>query len=101
MKASSVGTTDTFKSKKVAGESKARPDEILDLRGTMCPMNLVKVKLALEQMEDGRNLRVLIDTGEPMRSIPRATKEEGHKIISAEKIGDDSFGLVIRKGGGG
>ncbi len=74
-------------------------DETIDLRGVKCPMNFVKIKLKLEQMDTGRNLEALVDTGEPMRSIPRAIKEEGHQIIHAEKLGaDGGFSLLIRKG---
>ncbi len=79
-------------------ETERRVDETLDLRGVGCPMNFVKVKLKLEQMDEGQNLNAIVDTGEPMRSIPRAIKEEGHKIIHAEKLGADGFSLLIRKG---
>jgi tRNA 2-thiouridine synthesizing protein A len=75
-------------------------DESLDLRGVKCPINFVKIKLKLEEMDDGQNLEVIIDTGEPMRNIPRAIKEEGHRITSAEKLSDDAFSLLVNKGGG-
>jgi tRNA 2-thiouridine synthesizing protein A len=85
---------------KIAAGISAITDEALDLRGVKCPMNLVQLKLALEKVQDGANLQVVLDTGEPMRSIPRATKDEGHKIISAEKLDENSFSLLIEKGGG-
>jgi len=74
-------------------------DDRLDLKGVICPINFVKAKLKLEEMEDGQNLEIIIDDGEPMQNVPRSIKEEGHKIIKVEKLSDGSFRLLIRKGG--
>jgi len=75
-------------------------DAQLDLRGIKCPMDFVKTKLKLEGMQNGQNLEVILDDDEPMRNVPRSVKEEGHKIIKVEKQGDNSFILLIKKGGG-
>ena len=68
----------------------------LDLRGVVCPMNFVKTKLKLEEMNQGEILEVVIDQGEPMANVPRSIKEEGHKIIKVEKI-DNHFCLWVEK----
>ena len=73
-----------------------RPAANLDLRGVICPVNFVKTKLKLEEMNIGEILEVLIDTGEPIANVPRSIKEEGHKIIKVEKI-DGHFRLLIEK----
>ncbi|MEK6713072.1 MAG: sulfurtransferase TusA family protein, partial [Nitrospirota bacterium] len=57
------------------------PDDTLDLKGVLCPINFVKTKLKLEEMEVGQVLEVILDDGEPMRNVPRSVKAEGHKII--------------------
>ncbi|MFQ3675031.1 MAG: sulfurtransferase TusA family protein, partial [Endomicrobiia bacterium] len=54
-------------------------DEKLDLRGISCPMNFVKTKLKLEEMQKDEILEVLLDDGEPIINVPRSVKEEGHK----------------------
>jgi tRNA 2-thiouridine synthesizing protein A len=72
----------------------------LDLRGVKCPINFVKIKLQLEELEKGDILEVHVDDGEPMRNVPRSVKEEGHKIIKADKL-ENSFRLYVQKGGGG
>ena len=72
-------------------------DESIDLRGILCPLNFVHAKLKLEEMEDGQLLEVILDDGEPMRNVPRSVKEEGHRIIHVEDLGDGTFKLVIRK----
>ena len=73
-----------------------KPAANLDLRGVICPVNFVKTKLKLEEMNIGEILEVLIDAGEPIANVPRSIKEEGHKIIKVEKI-DSHFRLLIEK----
>lgn len=72
----------------------------LNLKGVLCPLNFVKTKLKLEEMENGQILEIILDDGEPMQNVPRSIKEEGHKIIKVEKLSDGSFKLLIKKGGG-
>lgn len=74
-----------------------KPDDSLDLRGVLCPMNFVKTKLKLEEMEGGQVLEVFLDEGEPMRSVPRSVKEEGHKIIQVENL-EKGYRILIKKG---
>jgi len=74
-----------------------KPDANLDLRGVVCPINFVKTKLKLGEMNNGEILEIVIDPGEPMANVPRSIKEEGHKIIKVEKI-NDHFRLLIEKG---
>ena len=73
-----------------------KPDALLDLRGVVCPINFVKTKLKLEEMAKGQILEIVIDPGEPMANVPRSIKEEGHRIIKAEKV-DNHFRLLIEK----
>lgn len=73
-----------------------KPDEILDLRGVTCPINFVKTKLKLEEMDSGKILEITIDDGEPIRNVPRAVKEEGHQILKVEKISEHWI-LLIKK----
>lgn len=76
------------------------PDVHLDLRGVVCPINFVKTKLKLEEMQQGQILEIVIDEGEPITNVPRSIKEEGHKIIKVEKL-NDHFRLLIEKIRGG
>ncbi|MBX5469129.1 MAG: sulfurtransferase TusA family protein [Thermoleophilaceae bacterium] len=52
----------------------------LDLTGVPCPLNWVRTKLALERMRAGEELRVLLDPGEPLASVPRSAREDGHEV---------------------
>jgi len=52
----------------------------LDLTGTPCPLNWVKAKLALEEMDPGEEIVLLLDPGEPIESVPRSAREDGHDV---------------------
>jgi len=73
-----------------------KPGSVLDLRGVACPNNFVRAKLKLEEMRSGDILEIIIDDGEPIKNVPRSIKEEGHKIIKAEKI-NSYFSLLVEK----
>ncbi|MFN3533095.1 MAG: sulfurtransferase TusA family protein [Candidatus Brocadia sp.] len=80
----------------MAEEGKFVPDDRIDLRGVLCPINFVKTKLKLEMMDSGQILEVILDDGEPIRSVPRSIKEEGHKIIKVENV-ENAYRLLIKK----
>ena len=72
-------------------------DSRLDISADVCPITFVKTKLQLEQMKKGEILEVILNPGEPIKNVPRSIKDEGHKIILAEKHGE-KYRLLIEKG---
>jgi TusA-related sulfurtransferase len=70
-----------------------QPDAQLDLRGTPCPINFVRIKLRLEQMQPGAVLEVWLDAGEPIEQVPDSLRMEGYGI---EQIEDRSEFFVVR-----
>ena len=52
----------------------------LDLRGVPCPLNWVRARLLLETLEPGDELRLQLDPGEPVESVPASAREDGHKV---------------------
>ena len=52
----------------------------LDLRGVPCPLNWVRARLLLETMRPGQRLRLQLDEGEPLESVPRSAAEDGHDV---------------------
>jgi tRNA 2-thiouridine synthesizing protein A len=52
----------------------------LDLTGVLCPMNWVRARLELERMAPGERLELVLDPGEPLESVPRSAREEGHDV---------------------
>ena len=55
----------------------------LDLTGVACPLNWVRARLALEELDPGDQLELLLDPGEPLRSVPRSAREDGHEVAVA------------------
>ena len=55
----------------------------LDLTGVLCPMNWVRARLELERMQPGERLELLLDPGEPLESVPRSARDEGHSVTVA------------------
>jgi TusA-related sulfurtransferase len=78
-------------------ETNATPDVTLDLRGTPCPINFVRTKLKLEQMDPEQLLEVWLDPGEPIEQVPDSLQMAGYEI---EQIDDrtDFFALQVRRG---
>ncbi len=71
------------------------PDAKIDLRGTPCPLNFVRTKLKLQQMQPGSLLEVWLDPGEPIEQVPDSLVMAGYKI---ERLEDktDFFVLQVR-----
>ncbi|MBC7822621.1 MAG: sulfurtransferase TusA family protein [Candidatus Parcubacteria bacterium] len=59
-------------------------DVQMDLRGTPCPINFVRTKLRLEQMQPGSLLEVWLDPGEPIEQVPDSLTMEGYLIEAIE-----------------
>jgi TusA-related sulfurtransferase len=51
---------------------------VLDLRGTPCPLNFVKTKLKLQQLPPGTLLEVWLDAGDPIEQVPDSLLMEGY-----------------------
>lgn len=56
------------------------PVASLDLRGTPCPLNYVRTRLALEKLPPGACLEVDLDGGEPERMVADGLRGEGHRV---------------------
>lgn len=74
---------------------RATPDVQLDLRGTPCPLNFVRTKLRLEQLDPGQLLEVWLDAGEPVEQVPDSLQMSGYSIEILEAQ-EDFFALQVR-----
>ncbi len=52
----------------------------LDLRGTLCPLNFIRSRLALEKLAPGDDLEILLDRGEPEQMVVEGLLQEGHGV---------------------
>ncbi len=72
-------------------------DEELDLKGEVCPYTFVKSKLALEEMDSGQVLQVVVDHLPAVDNVPRSLSSEGHEVLEVSQINRTDWKIVVRK----
>jgi tRNA 2-thiouridine synthesizing protein A len=72
-------------------------DKELNLQGEVCPYTFVKSKLALEVMQPGQVLRVIVDNDESAANVPRSMQNEGHNVLGVTKLNDNDWQIVVQK----
>jgi tRNA 2-thiouridine synthesizing protein A len=72
-------------------------DKDLNLQGEVCPYTFVKSKLALEMMQPGQVLRVIVDNDESAANVPRSMQNEGHKVLGVTKLDNNDWQIVVQK----
>ncbi len=76
--------------------SRQPPTAQLDLRGTPCPLNFIRSKLALEKIDPGAWLQVDLDTGEPEQLVASGLREAGHRV-ELEPLDSGAVRLLIQR----
>ena len=74
-----------------------KPDKTINIKGLVCPYTFVKSKLAIEEMDVGQVLEIILDYPEASRSIPKSMEDHGHKVLKVEKINDTDWVILVRK----
>jgi tRNA 2-thiouridine synthesizing protein A len=70
----------------------------LDLKGEVCPYTFVWSKLALEEMESGHTLRVVVDHIPAVNNVPRSLQAEGHHVVGVEQVNETDWQILVKKG---
>ncbi|MEM1048767.1 MAG: sulfurtransferase TusA family protein [Pseudomonadota bacterium] len=70
---------------------------LLDVRGLICPLPVLKAKKVMKSLKSGMRLRV--EATDPLAAvdIPHFCQEDGHHLIGQETQGDVQV-FVIEKG---
>lgn len=79
--------------------SELKEDLSVDITDVVCPMTFVKAKVAMDELEDGQILKVIMNEGEPIQNVPRSFKEEGNKVLSVINNENGTFTVYVEKGG--
>ncbi len=67
--------------------------KLLDLKCIPCPLNVVKVKLALEKLSPNQKLIIELDKGEPEEMVQKTLKEMGYLF---KRIEEDKNSIKIQ-----
>ncbi len=73
-------------------------DKEINIKGEVCPYTFVKTKLALEAMEAGQVLKVIVDHLPATENVPRTLKSEGNEILDVSRINEGDWQIITRKG---
>ena len=73
------------------------PDKSIDIRGEVCPYTYVKSKLALEELEPGQVLEIILNHKPAVENVPRSMENEGHKILEVTQLNQTDWKIVVRK----
>ncbi|AFN74108.1 response regulator sirA-like protein [Melioribacter roseus P3M-2] len=70
----------------------------LDLSGVACPINYVKAKLKLDEINGGEYLEIILDDGQPIKNVPLSLEQDGHKVTEKVKFGLRQWKITVKKG---
>ena len=72
-------------------QSGTGPDDsevVLDLKGLLCPLPVLKARKALEAMASGERLTILATDPMAAIDVPHFCHEQGHSLLNHGKDGD-------------
>jgi tRNA 2-thiouridine synthesizing protein A len=72
-------------------------DKTVDLRGQVCPYTFVRSKLAMEKMNLGEVLEIILDHKPAVENVPKSMENEGKKVLKIDQTGEKEWHLVVRK----
>ena len=87
-------TTDSARG---APEPAAGTVRLLDIRGEICPYTFVKSKLAIEELEIGQILEIVLDNPEGAVNVPKTFEERGQEVLSRAQSGEREWRIRVRK----
>ncbi|MEX0788039.1 MAG: sulfurtransferase TusA family protein [Anaerolineales bacterium] len=72
------------------------PARVLDLKGLLCPMPIVRMAKAMKEIEIGQILEATATDPGVMADVPAWARSTGHELVSLEKRGREFHFLVRR-----
>jgi len=80
-------------------EKKSEAERIIDIRGEVCPYTFIKSKLAIEEMEPGQLLEIIVNHPPAVENVPRSMENEGQEVVSVERDPESAgdWKITIRK----
>lgn len=72
------------------------PTKVLDLKGLLCPMPVVKMAKAIKEIEIGQIIEATATDPGVMADMPAWCRTTGNELISIEKL-DKQFRFIVRR----
>ncbi len=76
-------------------EESAGFDRDLNLKGKICPYTFIESMLALEEMESGQILRVIVDYPPAVCDVPKSLKNED-EILNVSALNDTDWAILVK-----
>ncbi len=73
-----------------------KPDQVLDLKGLLCPMPVVKLQLAIKKLMPGAIVEGIATDPGVMADIPAWSRTSGNELLSIQQQGKE-FHFVVKK----
>jgi tRNA 2-thiouridine synthesizing protein A len=73
-----------------------KADKVLDLKGLLCPLPVVKMAKAIKEVEVGQTIEAFATDPGVMADIPAWARTTGHELVVLEKV-DKQFRFVVRR----
>lgn len=78
-------------------EDEIKIDKTIDIRGQVCPYTFVRSKLAIEKMNIGEILEIVLDHRPAVDNVPRSLENEGQKVLKIVQSGEKEWHIYVRK----
>ena len=72
-------------------------DKTIDIKGQGCPYTFVRSKLAIEKMDVGEVLEIILDHKPAVENVPKSMENEGQKVLKIEQTGEKEWHIFVRK----
>ena len=73
-----------------------KPDVVLDLKGLLCPMPVVKLQLAVKKLQAGQTIEGVATDPGVMADIPAWARTSGNALMSIEQQGKE-YHFIVKK----
>jgi tRNA 2-thiouridine synthesizing protein A len=73
-----------------------KADKVLDLKGLLCPLPVVKMAKAIKEVEVGQTIEAFATDPGVMADIPAWARSTGHELVVLAKV-DKQFRFVVRR----
>ena len=70
---------------------------VLDLKGLLCPMPVVKLSLAMKTIPVGAIIEATASDPGVVADIPAWARSSGNELVALDKVADKEFRFVVKR----